>query len=143
MTKTCQKCGTPNLSQAAFCQNCASPLNAAPQHPPQQAWPQNPVGGPVIGGQPNIPVQQPSQRPMIAMILAIAAFFCCGPILGIPAAIIAWLELDAIKNGRSPEGGKTMAMVGLWGGIAATVIHAVLWVIWLLLGALSSAPYGY
>ena len=81
---------------------------------------------------------------MIAMILGIAAFLCCGPFLGIPAAIVGWLELTAIKEGRSPASGKTMALVGLWAGIAATVIHAALWLIWMLLGAASSAgQYGY
>lgn len=72
------------------------------------------------------------------MILAIAAIFCCGPLLGIPAAILGWMELEAIKSGRAPETGKTMAAVGLWGGIAATVIHAGLWIVWVFLGALTS-----
>jgi Domain of unknown function (DUF4190) len=78
---------------------------------------------------------------MIAMVLAIGGIFCCGPVLGVPAAILGWLELDAIKSGRAPEGGKTMAMVGLWGGIAATVIHIVIWILWVFLGALSSVSY--
>lgn len=82
-----------------------------------------------------------SQKPMIAMILAIAGFLCCGPVLGIPAAILGWMELDAIKNGRSPESGKMMAMVGLWGGIAATVAHVFFYVIWFFLGLISSSPY--
>lgn len=82
---------------------------------------------------------------MIALILAIAGFLCCGGIAGIPAAIVGWMELDAIKNGRSPESGKTMATIGLWGGIAATVIHAVLWVLWMAMGMMSSTagPYDY
>ena len=84
---------------------------------------------------------QASQKPMIAMILAIAGLLCCGPILGIPAAIIGWMELDAIKNGRSPESGKTMATIGLWGGVFATVAHVVFYVIWFFLGLLSSARY--
>lgn len=82
---------------------------------------------------------------MIALILAIAGFLCCGGFTGIPAAIVGWMELDSIKNGRSPESGKTMATIGLWGGVAATVIHAALWVLWLAMGMISSTagPYGY
>jgi len=90
-----------------------------------------------MGGQYAVPAE--SQKPMISMILAIAGFFCCGPILGIPAAIIGWMELDAIKNGRSPQSGKTMATVGLWGGILATLAHVVFYFIWFFLGLISSA----
>lgn len=132
MSKTCQKCGTINPPQATFCQNCAAQLT---QDPPQ--WDKG-------GGSGQNTVQAATQRPLIAMILAIAAFFCCGPLLGIPAAILGWLELSAIKEGRSPASGKTMASIGLWGGIASTVIHAGLWLIWMLLGAASSVgQYGY
>lgn len=86
---------------------------------------------------------QESQKPMISMVLAIAAFFCCGPLLGIPAAILGWIELDAIKSGKTPASGKTMATIGLWGGIAATIIHIVGYLIWVLLGAMSAASGGY
>lgn len=71
------------------------------------------------------------------MILAIAGFLCCGPILGIPAAILGWMELDAIKNGRAPASGKTMATIGLWGGIVATVLHVLFWVLSFFLGLIS------
>lgn len=97
----------------------------------------------MVGGQAKASAPQESQKAMISMILAIAGFLCCGPILGIPAAILGWLELDAIKNGRAPESGKTMATVGLWGGIVATVFHIFFYVIWFFLGLVSSSPYGY
>ncbi len=140
MTKTCSKCGLSNPAEAAFCHNCATPLNASTRSRPNQAaWPQTPPVGAVAGGQ--YVAAPSSQRPMIAMVLAIGGIFCCGPVLGVPAAILGWLELDAIKSGRAPEGGKTMATVGLWGGIAATVIHIVIWILWVFLGALSSVSY--
>jgi hypothetical protein len=75
---------------------------------------------------------------MAAGIMAIAGFFCCGLLLTVPAAIVGWLELDAIKNGRAPVEGKTMAQIGLWGGIAGTVIHAVLLVFYFVFAALGS-----
>ncbi len=139
MNKTCPKCNLSNPAQAAFCHNCATPLGAGPTvGAQQQAWPQNPVGGAVAGGQ-YVAAPQETQRAMISMLMAIGAFLCCGPLLGIPAAILGWLELDAIKSGRASANGKTMATVGLWGGIASTVIHVGIWIIWMLLGALSSA----
>lgn len=79
------------------------------------------------------------------MILAIVALICCGPFTGVPAAILGWMELDSIKNGRVPADGKVMAMVGLWGGIASSLIHIVGYVLWVLMGMLSAAsgPYYY
>lgn len=145
MTKLCSKCGLTNPSDAAFCHNCASPLSGFQQAVSKQAaWTEPPAGAaPVMGGQAYIAAPPGSQKPLIAMILAIAAFLCCGPILGIPAAILGWMELEAIKSGRSPESGKVMATVGLWGGILATIGHILLYVIWFFLGLISSSPYAY
>lgn len=85
------------------------------------------------------------QKALIALILAIVALICCGPFAGIPAAIVGWLELGAIKEGRSSPEGKWMAMAGLWGGIGATVLHAGLYVLYLFFSALGamSNPYYY
>jgi hypothetical protein len=82
---------------------------------------------------------------MIALGLAVAALFCCGPLTGIPAAIVGWMELSAIKDGRSPASGKWMAMVGIFGGIAATILHVVFYMLGLLSSLLGAAsdPYGY
>ena len=139
MTKVCSKCSLPNPSEAAFCHNCASPLGGpgVGTQQPQQAWPPNPLPAPNMGGQAYVAAPPGSQKAMISMILAIAGFLCCGPILGVPAAILGWMELDAIKNGRAPESGKTMATVGLWGGILATAAHIILWFITFFLGLLS------
>lgn len=145
MTKVCPKCSQHNPGEAAYCHNCASPLPAysagSDQRDQRQAWPHGQPGGPVIGGQATMAAPVDSQKPMIAMILAILGFLCCGPLFGIPAAILGWMELDAIRNGRSPASGKTMATVGLWGGIAATVFHTFFYVIWFILGLASSSPY--
>ena len=141
MTKICSKCNQSNPSDASFCLNCASPLGGEP-------------GGPFIGQQGPAGFQQPpnteassgssGQKATIALILAIVAFLCCGPFAGIPAAILGWMELDAIKNGRSPEGGRWMALVGLWGGIAATLLHGIGYIFWVLMTAMAGAadPYG-
>lgn len=142
MTRSCPNCNQINPSDAAFCLNCAASLNPAPHigAPPNQQWQQPVIGGP-IAGQPQPPGAPggAGQKAMIALGLAVAALFCCGPFTGIPAAIVGWLELDSIKNGRSPESGKWMAMVGLWGGIGSTVIHVGVYIIWVLLTMLSGS----
>lgn len=130
MTKPCPKCHQLNPAEAAFCLNCASPLG------PMNAPPQ-------FGGPTGAPAQ--SQKGLFSLILAIVALICCGPFAGIPAAILGWMELDAIKNGRSPADNKWMAVVGLWGGIASTLLHIIGYVLYVMLGMLSamSNPYGY
>lgn len=127
MTKPCPKCHQQNPAEAAFCLNCASPIAPSTQ-----------FGGPTGAS-------APSQKGLISLILAIVALICCGPFAGIPAAILGWMELDSIKNGRSPAANKWMAMVGLWGGIASTVLHIIGYVLWVMLGMLSavSSPYDY
>jgi hypothetical protein len=135
MMRNCPKCNQPNLPEAAFCHNCASPLSPAPvigALPQQQAW--NPAGGPVVA-QPAAQSGGASQRAIIALVLAIAALLCCGLLTGIPAAIVGWMELQAINNGQSSPAGKWMAQVGLWGGIGFSLLHIVIWIIWLLLSA--------
>lgn len=79
---------------------------------------------------------------MISVILAVVGLLCCGPFTGIPASIVAWLELDAIKNGKSSPDGKMMAQIGFWGGIAVTIIHAGIWLIYMLFAMMAAAnPY--
>lgn len=135
MTKTCPNCHQPNLPEAAFCHNCASPLSATQRtpftpQPVQQSGQQNPVGA--------------SQKAVIALVLAIAALVCCGPFAGIPAAIVGWMELSAIGRGESSPAGKWMAQAGLWGGIAFTVIHVVIYFFYLVFAMLAASnPYQY
>lgn len=139
MNRLCPRCNQPNLPEAAFCHNCASPLAPGPTvgvTPKQQQW--TPQGGPMIGQQPAT-TDGASQKAIIALVLAIVALFCCGLIAGIPAAIIGWMELNAINQGQSSPAGKWMAQVGLWGGIGASILHVVIWVIYLVLMLLSSA----
>lgn len=150
MTRTCPKCSQINPPDAAFCLNCSSALGLGA--PTQQQSPPFVGQAPYVGappqqyGGPNYGMPgasgTPSQRPMISLILAIVGLLCCGPFTGIPASIVAWLELDAIKNGKSSPDGKMMAQIGFWGGIAVTVIHGALWVIYLVFVMLASAtPY--
>ena len=83
-----------------------------------------------------------SSRAVTALILAATALLCCGVFTGIPAAIVGWLELGAIKSGQAPAAGKWMALVGIWVGIAGTVIQFGVWFFLGLMSAISD-PYGY
>lgn len=137
MTKACPKCNQMNPAEAAFCLNCASPIAVAG----------GPIGAPPQYGNapPVFPGAQQSQKGLVSLILAIVALICCGPFAGIPAAILGWMELDAIKSGRAPADNKWMALVGLWGGIASTILHIIGYVLYVMLGMLSamSNPYAY
>ncbi|MEP6947281.1 MAG: zinc ribbon domain-containing protein [Acidobacteriota bacterium] len=143
MMTPCPKCNQPNLPEAAFCHNCSSPLRPAPPigaPAAQQQW--APPGGPV--GQPaSASAAGPSSRAIIALVLAILSLICCGPFSGIPAAIVGWMELGAINQGQSPPAGKWMAQVGLWGGIACTVLHIIIYVIYLLFAVLAASSPQY
>ena len=153
MSKQCQNCQQSNPPEAAFCLNCAAPLAQTPfgnQQANQQAnqqWNQPNFGGQQAGQnftQPQAASGGASQRAIIALVLTIIGLvFCCGPLAGIPAAIVGWMEMDAIKKGQSPPAGMWMAQVGLWGGIIVTILTTVGGILFLLLSAASSDPYYY
>lgn len=153
MTKACPQCNQVNPPDAAFCLNCSSPLGSTvggtgyQQQSPPYAGGQAPYVGappqPYSGGQTPSAPGGASQRAIIALVLVVVGLLCCGPFTGIPGAIVGWLELDAINGGKSPAAGKWMAQVGLWGGIAVTVLHGIGYVLYVLFAMLASAPYGY
>lgn len=145
MTRTCSRCNQINPADAAFCLNCASPISAPPPYvgaPPQNVTAQ-PVdlGGTHFGTQPQAGA---SQRAILALSLAIAGLVCCGPFTALPAAVIGWLELDAINKGQAPPAGKWMAQVGLWGGIIFAIIHSIGYLIYIAFGLMAASnPYAY
>lgn len=152
MEKNCQNCNRPNSSDAAFCRYCATPFsNSAeankqanfnqPPPPQNQQWnqPQN------FGNQHQNPANQSGtgniQKGMIAVGLVVVGLVCCGPFTGIPAAILGWMEMTAIKEGRSPKDSMWMAQVGLWGGIVVSIIGTIAGFFMLLLSAASGSGY--
>jgi hypothetical protein len=142
--KVCLNCNQTNPSEAMFCRQCASPLGAAqPQQQQQYAPPppqfQQQQYQPNYGNQ---GIQQNFARPaggasgraMAAAGLAVASLICgCGFLSGLPAAILGWLEMSAIKEGKAPVEGMLMAQIGLWGGIIGGVIGTVLNILGLLI----------
>jgi hypothetical protein len=75
---------------------------------------------------------------VIALVLGIMSVFCCGPFTGIPAAILGKMEMDAIKQGRSPESNMGMAKAGFWIGIVGTALFILGIVISIFFGLLGS-----
>lgn len=143
-----------NPPDAAFCLNCSASLGLGGGGKPyQQSNPpyvgaQAPYVGapPQYGGGQNFGMQGggaqggASPRSIVSLCLAIAALvLCCGFLTGIPAAILGWMELDAIKNGKSPDAGKVFAQIGLWGGVAISVLSAIFTVLWLFLSIIPFA----
>src|SRR5262245_18291853 len=65
-----------------------------------------------------------SGRAIAALVLSIAALvLCCiGWPFGIAGIVLGKMEMNAIQEGRAPQSGETMAKVGFYLGIAATVI---------------------
>ena len=151
MDKYCQNCNQLNPSEAAFCLNCAAPLSPGQTGGGQQAnqqWNQQKVGGQPAGQNfaPSSPAASggASQRATAALILAIAGLFCCGPFTSIPAVIVGWMEADAIKKGQSSPDGMRFAQIGIWGGIAVTILQGIGLLFWIILSmAAASNPYNY
>jgi hypothetical protein len=155
MEKYCPNCHRPNTSDAEFCRHCATPLSGAsgrPQpenvnQPPQRPnAPQNQPPPNFGGGQQNFSNGanggESSSKGLISVILvAVGLLLCCGPLTGVPAAILGWMEMTAIKEGRSPKDGMWMAQVGLWGGIVVSILGAVGGFFFLLLSAASGSGY--
>ena len=157
MEKNCPNCNKPNDSDAAFCRFCATPLTDvqagsssqgksdfdSPQN--NQQWNQNPNRAQGNFNRPNNVVNSGggdmSQKGMMAVGLVAAGLFCCGPFTGVPAAILGWMEMTAIKEGRSPQNNMWMAQVGLWGGIIVSGLGRIIGFLMMLMAAFSSPGY--
>lgn len=127
-----------------FCRQCASPLDAGQPNQQQYANPQQQSGNQQQWNQPNFgnqgvqqnfarPTGGASSRATQSAILAVVALLCCGFLTGIPAAILGWLEIQAIKEGKSSPDGMMMAQIGLWLGIGGTIINAIINFIFMLM----------
>lgn len=139
MEKFCQNCQQSNPPDALFCRNCAATLSGGNS-------PRQPNSG-ASAGQNFAPTSTnsgaASQRATAALILAIAGLFCCGPLTSIPAIVVGWMEVAAIKQGQSSTAGMIFAQIGLWGGIAVTILQAAAFLLWILISmaTASSNPY--
>lgn len=163
MSHNCPNCQAPNPTHAQFCHNCGTRF-AMQNVPPGPVSPQPHISAVGVGalpgnhgtfiGQPQtmpntgaMAVQAGASKLAIgSLILTILALFCFGPLTGIPAAIMGWMELTAIKQGRSDRSNAWMAHVGLWGGIIVSILAVGVFFLMLLLSAASvgmNDPYMY
>ncbi len=150
MNKFCQNCQQSNPPEASFCRNCASPLPGAQPGGNRQAAQQ--TNQPNFGGQqvqqnfaqPAMSSGEASQRAITACGLAFAGLVCCGPLTSIPAMIVGWIEINAIKQGQSPQNGMKFAQIGLWGGMIITIVQVLGFLLWAVISmAAASNPYYY
>jgi len=152
MTKTCSNCNQTNPPDAAFCLNCSTPIAPTVGGPAyQQRQPY--VGGqaPYVGAPPQPYGGQDlgmrggnqggaSTRSIVSLCLAIASLvLCCGLLTGVPAAILGWMELDAINKGTSPQAGRIFAQIGLWGGAVISVLSIIFTLLWFFLSIIPFA----
>lgn len=99
----------------------------AQQQPPfaNQQWNQGAAGSPRAGNYGRT-ADAPSGRAIASVILTVCSLvLCCGVFTSIPGAIVGWLEISAIKEGRSSPKGLMFAQIGLWGGIIMTIIAII------------------
>ena len=154
----CTRCGANNLDTDRFCRSCSSPLTkpggaqgqGASSGSPQQPYPystpgpgqqQQPPQGyapypgyqvqPQYGYANQMSAQQggASGRAIAALIVSIISLLiCCWP-AGIVGIVLGKMEMNAIREGRAPRAGESVAKVGFYLGIVATALS-------LLVGAL-------
>jgi hypothetical protein len=88
--------------------------------------------------------QQASTNAIVALVLGIVSWVLGLSILtGIPAWIIGRNEVIAIDSGRSPEAGRTMALVGMWLGIVVTILTVIAVIVgFLFFGAIMALLFG-
>jgi hypothetical protein len=104
-----------------------------PYAPPtqQQGW--GPPPGYPYPQQP--PQQQNSSRAQTALLMAALSFVTCGPILGVPAMILAKREMGAIERGESNPANLSTAKSAYWIGVVS--------VVYFLLILISTSVYMY
>lgn len=139
MENYCLNCRQPNPPDAVFCRHCASPLapganrqQGGANYNPNANQPWNPQNQGAGNFAQNATADKASGRATAAMVLTVCAL-CCGILTGIPAAILGWMEINDIKAGSASPKGMMMAQIGLWGGIAMSILNIILTVLWLLL----------
>jgi uncharacterized membrane protein len=96
----CMRCGNANVSGAQFCSGCGLQLGMVVPPPPPPAG---------------------NGRAVIALVLGIVGLFFCG-FTAIPGAILAWMEMQAVRAGRAPNSNGGMAKAAFWVNIVALVL---------------------
>lgn len=151
----CTKCGTPNPDTEQICRNCSAQLvvpRATARFPRGPQEPQDPPRRPEAPPYPNysgFPVPSGSGKPaqfglggtsnrtIAAMLISILALpLCCFP-GGLAGMVLAKMELDAIRQGAAPPGGRKTAQVAFYLGLSSTIITGIFYLIFFFSAAFS------
>lgn len=100
------------------------------QNQPPPGYPQSQPVGPSYASAPP-PTNSASGRAIASLVLSILSvlLFCCfilSPAMSITGAVLGKMELNAIRQGRAPAAGETMAKIGFYLGVGS----AGLWIVW-------------
>jgi hypothetical protein len=160
----CTRCGADNAEEAKFCRNCAAPLTRPgagssgsqaggppplsergasgnqpyPGYQGYQSYPQAQSG---YSGAPMAQQGSASGRASAALVLGIIGLVSCCLPAGVIGAVLGKLEMNAIRDGRAPRAGETIAKIGFWLGIVSTVLSLIVSAFYFL-GMLASIAGG-
>lgn len=82
------------------------------------------------------PAESASSQAITALILGVLGFFTC-QLLGPFAWYLGNQELQAIREGRSPKAGESLATIGKICGIVATVLLILIPIVILAMGGMA------
>lgn len=88
-------------------------MNENIQQAPQPTQPMQPAPPPAGG------------KAVATLVMGILSIICCGFFVGVPAIIVGRSEIKAIKEGRSPKAGESIAQVGFILGIVGTALSCL------------------
>lgn len=67
----------------------------------------------------------PSGKAITALVLGILSMICCGFLTGIPGIVLGKQEMNAIRDGKSDESGKSLATIGFILSIIGTAFSCL------------------
>lgn len=71
-----------------------------------------------------------NSRALWSCILGVVSLFCLFSLIaGIPAVLLGFFELSAIRNGKSPPQNRILAMIGIVFGILGSLV-GIAFLIW-------------
>ena len=92
---------------------------------------------------PPVSSQYEKSKAVTALVLSILGILCCGP-LSVIAWVLANTERKAIREGRRPQDGDTLATIALILGIIGTIFLAfgLVWIFFMGGLAILGAAFG-
>lgn len=113
-------------------------MDQPPPLPPSGDAP--PSGRPVEPPKIAVPVGQAPSRTstasIMALVLGILSFMCCGFLSGIPAFFIGRSELKAIDEGRVDASNRPIAKIGMIVGLVGAILSLLVVVFYIVIIAL-------